>query len=259
MRASSHSPLATALLLIPILSIPLLAIFGVPQLTPTVPSALDDRETDAPPARSEAPAFTPGPSQSWDDLRDVQTAGDRLAESPWNDVASDATAQALANRRAERRAAPSNSEPTTNRVVPAAFEEMPKAGIVPAKQLTPEDAAHLPSVTEQAPSAKNSAPSGSQPLPRAAAAQPVARNPSGGTRTATEPLTWQSAVRRLNDLEIRNFRLEPGQKPEQFVFICSYTPQDNPRVSYRFEAEADEPLRAVEKVLTQIDAWLAGR
>lgn len=72
---------------------------------------------------------------------------------------------------------------------------------------------------------------------------------------AGEPLTWKSAVHRLNALEIRNFRIEPGRQSSQFIFICSYTPTDSPRVSYRFEAEADEPLKAVEKVLAQISDW----
>lgn len=74
-----------------------------------------------------------------------------------------------------------------------------------------------------------------------------------------ESLTWQAAVDRLNELEIHNFRLEPGSEPHQFIFICSYTPADNPKISYRFEAEAHEPLRAVEKVLEQIDQWRSHR
>jgi hypothetical protein len=63
------------------------------------------------------------------------------------------------------------------------------------------------------------------------------------------------AVERLNELEIRNFRLEPGQRKGLFVFICTYTPPDSPTVSYRFEAEADQPLKAVQKVLEQIVDW----
>jgi hypothetical protein len=70
-----------------------------------------------------------------------------------------------------------------------------------------------------------------------------------------EPFTWQDAVDRLNALEIRNFRLQPGHRENQFSFVCNYTPSDSPRVSYRFEAEADEPLKAVEKVLEQIAEW----
>lgn len=80
----------------------------------------------------------------------------------------------------------------------------------------------------------------------------------GGT-VQSEPISWQTAVRRLEELQIRNFRLEPGHRVGQFVFTCSYTPADNARLSYRFEAEANEPLRAVEKVLEQIEQWLAQR
>ena len=80
---------------------------------------------------------------------------------------------------------------------------------------------------------------------------------AAASRDASTPdtLTWKTAVRQLNALEIRNFRIEPGRQPSQFIFICSYTPSDSPRVSYRFEAEADEPLKAVEKVLAQIGEW----
>ena len=69
------------------------------------------------------------------------------------------------------------------------------------------------------------------------------------------PFTWQAATRRLNELGIRRFRLEPGRRANEFLFSCFLTPSDNPRVTQRFEAEANEPLRAVQKVLAQIDEW----
>ena len=89
------------------------------------------------------------------------------------------------------------------------------------------------------------------PLDRTGSVPAVA---SGDVATP-DVLTWKTAVRQLNALEIRNFRIEPGRQPSQFIFICSYTPTDSPRISYRFEAEADEPLKAVEKVLAQIGEW----
>ena len=67
--------------------------------------------------------------------------------------------------------------------------------------------------------------------------------------------TWREATTRLNELGIRDFRLEPGLQADEFLFSCSYTPADNPRVSRRFEAEATEPLRAVQKVIEQIEQW----
>lgn len=81
------------------------------------------------------------------------------------------------------------------------------------------------------------------------------RSDSSFREPPVKDLTWSSAVERLNDLEIRNFRLEPGPRKGLFVFICSYTPSESPTVSYRFEAEADQPLQAVQKVLDQIVEW----
>ena len=94
---------------------------------------------------------------------------------------------------------------------------------------------------------------GSAPTEQRGQKEDSRHRPKGAS--ASEPLTWKSAVERLNELEIRNFRLEPGHQNGQFVFICSYTAPDTPRVSYRFEAGADEPLKAVEKVLEQIAEW----
>ena len=69
------------------------------------------------------------------------------------------------------------------------------------------------------------------------------------------PLTWRTAVRRLNALGIRQFRLEPGSREHEFYFCCFLTPRNNPRVTHRFEAEAGDPLQAVEQVLQQITLW----
>ena len=90
----------------------------------------------------------------------------------------------------------------------------------------------------------------------AAREQPSAsRNPAKAP--SREAPTWAGAVRRLNELGIRNFRLEPGSRPSEFVFSCSVTPGNSPRVTRMFEAEADDPLKAVAKVLTQVEEWAA--
>lgn len=70
-----------------------------------------------------------------------------------------------------------------------------------------------------------------------------------------KPLTWQEARRRLSELGIRDFQLNPGQGEGEFHFACTFTPPESPRVVHRFEAEASEPLAAVEKVIRQIEAW----
>jgi len=246
MSGTSHSPLATVLLLVPIVTVPLLAIFGVPQIMPLPPKTTEHRkearktETDAP---EFVPGPAPGPARNWPDFAEAPARTPDAIENPWPDeVLSDPTARALADRRAE---AQKRIEARDSRAV-----------VMPVNHATTDpidDRLAAASHTEQSMAYVR------QPQPGSSSQKSRPRNGSGMAAVPPETLTWQSAVRRLNELEIRNYRLEPGQKPEHFMFICSYTPTDNPRVSYRFEAEADEPLRAVEKVLTQIDAWLASR
>lgn len=103
-----------------------------------------------------------------------------------------------------------------------------------------------------------------QPRPIAFGRREIVR--SGGADDAAaraegrrEPLTWRAAVARLNALGIRDYRLSPGERPHQFHFSCFFTPADIPRITHRFEAEANQPLEAVEKVLDQVDVWLADR
>jgi hypothetical protein len=66
---------------------------------------------------------------------------------------------------------------------------------------------------------------------------------------------WRDATRRLKDLGIRKYRLEAQIEEQTFVFICSFAAAGNPRVVRRFEAEADDPLEAVQKVIDEIDEW----
>lgn len=74
-----------------------------------------------------------------------------------------------------------------------------------------------------------------------------------------ENLTWRDAVRKLNQLGVRQYSLEPAAEPNMFRFSCDFTPDDNPRLTHRFEAESGQPLNAVRKVIQQVEAWLAQR
>ncbi len=240
MRTSAQGSLATVLLLIPILAVPMLAIFGVPQFAPVVASPYEDGATNRRKTESEAPPFSPheGDRDGFE-----QVASNLTADVPeWGDHAADRAAKALADRRGStspppRRARDSSSSEATD---PSPFASMSEGN---AAAMMAEG---LPGSYRRA---RNVAETG-EPTPKRPASRtaPVVVDPQ---------LTWRDAVQKLNALEIRNFRLEPGQQPLQFLFSCSYTPRDNPRVSHWFEAEADEPLRAVERVLEQIDTWRA--
>lgn len=77
------------------------------------------------------------------------------------------------------------------------------------------------------------------------------------TETETQPLTWKSARARLKEFGITHFYLEPDPNHEMYHFRCAYSPGGNQRVNRLFEAEAAEPLEAVQKVLAQVESWTA--
>jgi hypothetical protein len=51
--------------------------------------------------------------------------------------------------------------------------------------------------------------------------------------------------------------LQPGDRDGEFNFSCRFASRSNPRVIHRFEAEAADPLDAVNQVLRQVDDWRA--
>ncbi len=87
------------------------------------------------------------------------------------------------------------------------------------------------------------------------ASQPAVNPASYSRDHQTQQFTWQSAIARLNGLGISEYRLEPGQRNHEFRFSCRYTPADSPRLTRLFMADAVEPLRAVEKVIAQVEQW----
>jgi hypothetical protein len=71
----------------------------------------------------------------------------------------------------------------------------------------------------------------------------------------SEQSGWQAAARRLKELGIRKYNLDSQIEEQTFTFHCSFASPDNPRIVTRFEADADNPLEAVQKVLAEIDDW----
>ncbi|MFV0442215.1 MAG: hypothetical protein ACK5Q5_01445 [Planctomycetaceae bacterium] len=87
------------------------------------------------------------------------------------------------------------------------------------------------------------------------------RGDAGSSRSTatTATITWTDARRRLADLGVDRFHLEAGLTPDQFLFVCLFSPAGDSRVTQRFESEAADPLVAVEQVLSQIERWSSQR
>lgn len=286
--------LATILLMIPVLTVPALAIFGIPQFAPVVASPLDegrhnDRETrvgnSARPSHDElfddidgfdsdseamnnpSPASRDrGPSRRshrnglvrQTEVQTVPAWGDDLSKNSdepshsrrqtSNEPNGQATREPSFGERIPKKASPSRVGSLDGRNVPQAGKMADPVRVV-STDVTDQSILQAGFIND----------AGDREKPRSATGgiRSRANEPHNSKlrETPPNPLTWQTAVERLNEFEIRSFRLEPGHRPGQFVFICSYTPPDASSVSYRFEAGADEPLKAVEKVLEQIVEW----
>ena len=80
---------------------------------------------------------------------------------------------------------------------------------------------------------------------------------SAPQETGKQLLTWQEASNRLTDLRVSKYHLESGSTPGQFLFVCLFNHPTAPQVIHRFEAEGNDPLVAVNQVITKLDQWIA--
>ena len=278
--------LATILLLIPVLAVPALAIFGIPQFAPIVSSPLDeghdlDRESRV--GNSDRPAQEelfgdfegfPSETQAKSDVHSEgrssvlgtknkpKIAPKRTRDSGsanWGqDWDSDSGWPENAPRELsslDRVGSQIEDSPIEKRVPDSSVTADPVVPRQPSKPMRKRDESFRPASATDADLSN-------PPLdvaevidsPKSGSKKRDSRNAKhrDSTGASTESLTWQTAVARLHELDIRDFRIEPSYQSGQFVFTCWYTPPNASRVSYRFEAEAEEPLKAIEKALEQI-------
>lgn len=232
---------ATWLMFIPLLVVPLIAVFGVPQFIP------ESAQAESSPANElDIGLGTADESPFGEPVTDAQNGGD-------NDVPvfepmdrSTSSGDPFQNPDALRPPESSGSDaprwnapPRTDESSGDPFADIPKAPNDSRSQVgTPSQPRTAPEFHRREQSDDDSAHSAA---------------------VLRENLTWRDAVRKLNQLGVRQYSLEPAAEPHMFRFSCDFTPDDNPRLTHRFEAEAGQPLNAVRKVIQQVEAWLAHR
>lgn len=290
-----NSSFTTLLMFLPLVAIPLLAIFGIPEFRPVSASSPTEPYPQlSPPPGSERPGSLPAGNRFPN-----ETDRKGLPASPAGFRESGLRSTAL-----PRRADPFHSAETRQQPVQTAETKWNgwqiDAGRLPGSQQANRAATHQPQQpliaggqspvsladkdragTDRAPApAGNDAaatrggpPRKTQRLAEDHPAHQFDRTveqklrergllPVTGTRSAQRGrtnLTWHQAIERLNQLGITDFVLQPGSRPQQFLFSCLYSPQENPGVVYRFEGEHTEPLQAVLDVLQQIEEHLQRR
>jgi hypothetical protein len=264
MRSDSSGPFTTLLMMVPLVVVPLLAVFGIPQFAPISASPSgDDKEFDIDfdlePTGSAA-AKTAAPP-SGDIFAPYSSAGANAAVSSPSAAPTTATeGEGLFSAVGENQGW---SDPFQQPQSQSQAPSPAAASAPPSRANTPAAAPWNPpeaALREWELDAARASEIGSSTSGDIRESTAVVRNnfnepaPARSDERSAAPLTWRSAVDRLNRLGIGDFQLERGER-DLFLFSCSYSPPDRPRVSHRFEAEAAEPLAAVEDVLRQVEGW----
>jgi hypothetical protein len=294
MRSPLSGSIATFVIFVPLVAVPLLAVLGMPQVPASSSSgAIDDLKFAAEdPAAGNSELSTPvrvsdsksdsvsksDPAAPNRDARTVSRNSDPFAEfSRDSDDSGRATASAEKSQPARKRPQrwnegnglpqkallsidrPSDESTSANpeRPAPNGSADEQTAQDRPRRQASPK----LPSGRRNLPEAQavvalaseSGAVSGSGDAP--AERRLSAEVPSASVNATA----WKRAIGRLNALGIQDYQLQPGERDGEFSFSCRFAARSNPHVIHRFEAEAADPLEAVNQVLRQVDDWRARR
>ena len=231
MPSQSSGPLTTFLMLVPLVAVPALAIFGVPEFSKFG-------------ALAQSAAAGPGSTTANDPAQLLEQSTDDLVSPVRNDI-----------RRFDE---PSSYETAVREPVD------PQNGSFQHNVSTTQPQSAIAggdAVANVEPQLGDESPFKEVDDTEAAGANESSKDvpaPAAKPEHDGDALTWRAAIQRLNDLGVRDFALQPGDESGEFFFTCTYSVPDQPRVVRRFEAEDAEPLLAVRKVLAQVESTTRG-
>lgn len=260
MRSRTGNSLSTLMFLIPLLGVPLMAIFGVPQFVPVIASSVSE---DATRPAGRKPKLRVGESASARIF--VDDSSPRSVDQRTDQQVQDFF-RPTDRRRDSRPIHHADSQGREPKIIETSLNTDNWLTQTPADEPLVSSNAKLndlfgissPAANSKELSSRTRPVTARSPAEPATTAADTARFDSDSEQSS-DGLTWREAVSRLNELGIQEFRLEPGSRRGAFYFACEFTPHRDARVTRRFEAEAAEPLLAVQAVLRQIDEWLTRR
>jgi hypothetical protein len=276
MRSPLSGPIATLLMFVPLVAIPLFAVFGMPQFSTLAPAAHAEDLKFAPDKDNPSPKA----SQESDLIGGVQVTESGTAPPPTEGtvprVHNDADPFAEFVRPPEgdshhvETAAGNHTDSPPRRPQhwPIDGEKSPQQKPVVALGETGSDDGKT-ARAETDPATPDPANTAAEEHSRSKAGTKLTSGfdtnrqhadadrglPDAARNPSDEARSWKAAVARLNALGIRDYQWQPGERAGEFHFSCRFVSRTNPRIMQRFEAEAHEPLEALEQVLEQIDEW----
>ena len=227
MRGSSFT---TFLMFLPLIAIPLLAIFGIPEFRPvnaSIPTEPSGGSADHK-LNSNVGAKSASPENKAEDLlapfdvdenKQSPNVGERHNADPFS--------KASRNNRLEGWEIEGRSASVGKGASPAARDNLSPFG---GRKVENQ----------------------SQGIRRRIDPQKSGLGQNGKETSLKQSLTWKAAVAQLKQWGISNFVLQQGDEPNMFHFSCLCPSERNARIVHRYEAEDAEPLQAVAKVLQQI-------
>jgi hypothetical protein len=286
MRSPLSGSIATCLIFVPLVAVPLLAVVGMPSVAPSKQNAEDDLKfvAEAPVPLDESSDLT-GPVRVADGRTNLAAAGRESASAsrendPFADFsregdastshAASANSSGAAPKRPQRWLSEGNGLPqkallssdlssggrssASRSDRSAATGSLEEPFSQPTRRETPAKGARRELPEAEAIVANDS----ETPAATMGTDGPARSRAASDARSASAHASaWKRAVGRLNALGIRDYQLQPGDRDGEFNFSCRFASRSNPRVIHRFEAEAADPLDAVNQVLRQVDDWRA--
>jgi hypothetical protein len=290
MRSPLGGSIATCLIFVPLVAVPLLAVLGMPQLATSKAAATGDDlkfvADEANPGGGNADLLAPvRVSDPKTDATTDATGATHSARAkdadPFAEFSRDAdragrpATAAGAAKRTQRwtnegnglpqKALLSNDPQSDDRTAASAADQTTSNGSIDdhaADQPGRDTPAKMPAARRQLPEAEaivalDTEPAAGSVASRTADASTAELRTSAPRSASPSALSLKRAIDRLNALGIRDYQLQPGEREGEFNFSCRFASRTNPRVIHRFEAEASDPLEAVNQVLRQLDDWRA--
>ena len=248
----------TLLLLIPMLTVPVMALFGVPHFMPVVASPTVRSERDTFPGFRETRV-----SQSEAVLQPVSLRTTTETVDLFQPYADSVTTASPGQPRQSASQLEQYRNSWTDPLIATHIQNAIPHRTPPLRPQSHSDFQLNSSSTPSASAESSFTLSDSQQNPSGVHSRSGSRyerqSRSSGVPPVdpveTPPLSWRRAARLLEQLGVSTYSLSPGLNPGEFRFVCLVSSADNPRVSRRFESHAPDPLAAVEQVIDQVRNW----
>jgi len=248
MSARQGQSLTSWLMMVPLLVVPLVAVFGVPKFDQLFTANAEGEEPDIELELGQQTPFDDSLPPMPSDRMNLESASSSNAPLANNQSLREDWANPFDNPEAVSR--PESSTAVNNAgefVDPFAAN---RGGV--STQAIADSGERLGNQGDPF-AAQNAGYTRPSNLSRELDAESNSQNPS----QPAEISRWREAVSRLNQLGVQKYQLSQTEEPFVFVFACDLSHPDNPRITHRFQAEAGEPLQAVTKVIQQVETWSA--